>query len=96
MIKTVQNKVIIQKHIRRVQGGLIRPYAENKETFIGTVIACGSDCVDLQVGDVVTYPRHSFKRVTYSGQEYRVGREIDVLAVVEGIESPLDLDKYQG
>ena len=63
--------------------------ASHDPGVIGTVMHCGEDVADVQVGDVVLFPPNAGQEMTFDGETFLVIEEEEVIAVWDAQKEPI-------
>ena len=94
-IRPLDDRVLIQVEDaeERTAGGIVLPDTAQEKPQRGKVVAVGSGRVlkdgsraplDLKKGDTVVFGKYSGSDVEVAGEDYKIMRESDVLARLEG------------
>ncbi|GGK00778.1 10 kDa chaperonin [Lentibacillus kapialis] len=94
MIKPLGDRVVIElvEQEETTASGIVLPDSAQEKPQEGTVVAVGSGratdqgekvAVEVNEGDRVIYSKFAGTEVSYSGSDYLILRENDILAVVE-------------
>jgi co-chaperonin GroES (HSP10) len=93
-LKAIYNAVIVKpvELEDEIYGNIIVPDLGNEKNKTGEVVSVGEGVTlagigflacKLQVGDIVVLPTMGFTKFEYQGEEYWIGPENQVLAVLE-------------
>ncbi|ALX49124.1 co-chaperone GroES [Lentibacillus amyloliquefaciens] len=94
MIKPLGDRVVIElvEQEETTASGIVLPDSAQEKPQEGSVVAVGSGrtadngekvALEVKEGDRVIYSKFAGTEVNYSGKEYLILRESDILAVVE-------------
>ena len=64
--------------------GIVLPGSAQEKPKMAKVIAVGKDVKEVKVGDQVIYKSYGPDEIKVGAQEYLIGKEEDLLAVVKG------------
>lgn len=84
-LEPMDNRIIIRPDASETvtKGGIIIPDDAKEAKVYGTVVAHGAaDTVTLKVGDRVLYGKFSGQEVDWDGIEYKVMREVEIIAKI--------------
>ena len=93
-IRPLQDRIVVKRleAESKTKGGLIIPDTAKEKPIEGKVVAVGNGKVlkdgkvrplEVKVGDTVLFGKYSGSEVKWNGEELRILRESEVLAVVE-------------
>ena len=93
-VKPLQDRLVIKRleEEEKTKGGIIIPDAAKEKPQEGRVIAVGEgkvlesgqrSPVSVKVGDKILFGKYSGTEIKIDGEEHRILREDDVLAVIE-------------
>jgi chaperonin GroES len=93
-VKPTRDRVVIKvtEPVAMSKGGIIIPDAATEKPISGKVLAVGGGRVttegktvpmEVKIGDQVVFNEHTGHLVKVDGEEYRILKEDDVLAIVE-------------
>ena len=72
--------LVKRKTMDKTAGGLYIPETtQEMRATEGEVIAVGSECTEIKVGDWVLYGRHAYKETELEGEKFDLLNEEDVL-----------------
>jgi len=97
-VRPLHDRIIVQRLEEQEQkvGGIIIPDTAKEKPQQGKVIAVGSGKakddgkrvpLDVKSGDTILFGKYSGQEIKLDGDEFRIMREDEVLAVVEGREN---------
>ncbi len=64
--------------------GIVLPGSAQEKPKMAKVIAVGKDVKEVKVGDQVIYKSYGPDEIKVGSQEYLIGKEEDLLAIVKG------------
>ena len=88
-IKPLGSRVLIKKleAEEKTQGGIILASAAKEKPQVAEVVAGGpgtkDEPIEVKVGDKVVFARYGGTDIKYSGEEYTLMSQSDILAVVD-------------
>lgn len=93
-IRPLDDRIIVEplEAEEKSEGGIVLPETAKEKPMRGTVIAVGEgklldngerSQISVKKGDHVLYGKYSGTEITFSGKEYLIIRESDVLAKIE-------------
>lgn len=88
-IKPLGSRVLIKKleAEEKTQGGIILASAAKEKPQVAEVVAVGpgtkDESIEVKVGDKVVFARYGGTDIKYSGEEYTLMSQSDILAVVD-------------
>lgn len=88
-IKPLGSRVLIKKleAEEKTQGGIILASAAKEKPQVAEVVAVGpgtkDEPIEVKVGDKVVFARYGGTDIKYSGEEYTLMSQSDILAVVD-------------
>ena len=91
-MKPINNRVLAKPAAaeEKTQGGIIIPDTAKEKPQRGEVVAVGpgkeGNSMTVSVGDTVLYGKYSGQELQYSGEDYLIMREDDILVILEGSE----------
>ena len=94
MIKPLGNRVLVERveAETKTAGGLFLPDSAKEKPSKGEVVACGPGkmtadgnrvAMDVKPGDVVLFAKFAGTEIKLDGEEYKIVRQSDILAIVE-------------
>ena len=89
-VKPLADRVLIEPNPaeEKTAGGLFIPDTAKEKPLAGKVIAAGPGTNDVKmevkVGDQVLYGKYAGTEIKIDGEEYKIVRQNDILAIVEG------------
>jgi len=63
-------------------GGIIIPDGAKEKPVRGTILACGTEAKEVNVGDVVLYGKHAGTEIDVDGKTVIIMREGDIFAIL--------------
>lgn len=90
-LQAVFNNIIVKSIELETKGNIIIPDSTDENTRVGEIVSVGEGITSfsgdflptqLKEGMVVILPKHGFSRFEFQGQEYLLGKEIDVLSII--------------
>lgn len=88
-IKPLGSRVLIKKleAEEKTQGGIILASAAKEKPQVAEVVAVGpgtkDEPIEVKVGDKVVFARYGGTDIKYSGEEYTLMSQSEILAVVD-------------
>ncbi|MBK5252860.1 MAG: co-chaperone GroES [Peptostreptococcaceae bacterium] len=88
-LKPLGSRVIIKKleAEEKTQGGLILTSSAKEKPQVAEVVAVGpgtkDEPMELEAGDKIVFSKYAGTEVKYSGKEYTIMNQSDILAKVE-------------
>ena len=88
-VKPLADRVLIEPNPaeEKTAGGLFIPDTAKEKPLAGKVIAAGPGTNDVKmevkVGDQVLYGKYAGTEIKIDGEEYKIVRQSDILAIVE-------------
>ena len=98
-IKPLHDRVLVERleEEEKTAGGIIIPDTAKEKPMLGVVKAVGAGARDengklipmaVKEGDVIVFGKWSGTEVKFSGGEYLIMKESDIMGIAEGYASP--------
>jgi chaperonin GroES len=87
-MKPINDRVVVKpaQAEEKTKGGIIIPDTAKEKPQRGEVIAVGpgkdGNLMTVQVGDIVLYGKYAGQELSYSGEDYLIMREDDILVIL--------------
>jgi len=94
MIEAAKDKIIMEKLIKKRQGGILLPNMENSPQSYGRVISIGPDVSGVEVGDVLTYRNAAAAAIYLKNKHYDVMPFDDIYGKITDDEIISELDLF--
>jgi chaperonin GroES len=104
-IKPLADRVVVKRieEEETKEGRIILPDTAKEKPLKGKVVACGPGRLDengkriemeVEVGDKVIFGKYAGTEIIIDGEEFLIMREDDILAIEEGMFTPLIKKKH--
>ena len=88
-VKPLSDRVLVKPNPaeEKTAGGLFIPDTAKEKPLMGKVVAAGPGTADIKmevkVGDTVMYGKSAGTALHYEGEDYRVMKHADIIAVID-------------
>jgi len=83
-LKPIKGKIALKRlEDKEETGGIILPESSKEKSTRGEVVAVGDDCLGIQLGDTVIFPKWGGTEFEIESTTYIVLKAEEVLAIVQ-------------